>query len=56
MTDVVYYLSLWGYFLSGFADSDAARSAIERAARLLTSSAELGREWLAANPGPEDAR
>ena len=43
-----YYLSLWDYFLSGFTDSDAARSAIENAARLLTESAELGRQWIAA--------
>ena len=51
-----YYLSLWDYFLSGFTDSDAARSAIENAARLLTESAELGRQWLAANPRPETAQ
>ena len=48
-----YYLSLWDYFLSGFTDSDAARSAIENAARLLTESAEMGRRWLAANASAE---
>ena len=50
---IAYYLSMWDYFLSGFADSDAARAAIERAVRLLTESGDVGRKWLAANPGPE---
>ncbi len=45
-----FYLSSWDYFLSGFTDSDAGRSAIEAAARVLTENAEIGRQWLAANP------
>ena len=45
-----FYLSSWDYFLSGFTDSDAGRSAILAAARVLTESAEIGRQWLAANP------
>ncbi len=45
-----FYLSSWDYFLSGFTDSDAGRSAVQAAARVLTESAKLGRRWLAANP------
>ncbi len=45
-----FYLSSWDYFLSGFTDSDAGRSAIQAAARVLTESAKLGRRWLD-NPG-----
>ena len=45
-----FYLSSWDYFLSGFNDSDAGRSAILAAARVLAESAEMGRMWLAANP------
>ncbi len=45
-----FYLSSWDYFLSSFTDSDAGRSAIQAAARVLTESAEIGRQWLAANP------
>ena len=45
-----FYLSSWDYFLSGFTDSDAGRSAILAAARVLTEGAEFGRQWLAANP------
>lgn len=45
-----FYLSSWDYFLSGFTDSDAGRSAIQAAARVLAESAEIGRQWLAANP------
>ena len=50
---IAYYVSMWDYFLSGFADSGAARSGIEYAVRLLMESGEAGRKWLAANPGPE---
>ena len=45
-----FYLSSWDYFLSGFTDSDAGRSAIQAAEKVLTESAEIGRRWLAANP------
>ncbi len=45
-----FYLSSWDYFLSGFTDSDAGRSAVQAAARVLTESADIGRQWLAANP------
>ena len=45
-----FYLSSWDYFLSGFTDSEAGRSAILAAAQVLTESAEIGRQWLAANP------
>ena len=45
-----FYLSSWDYFLAGFTDSDAGRSAIQAAAQVLTESAEIGRQWLAANP------
>ena len=45
-----FYLSSWDYFLSGFTDSDAGRSAMQAAAQVLTDSAEIGRQWLAANP------
>ena len=45
-----FYLSSWDYFLSGFTDSDAGRSAVQAAAQVLTESAEVGRRWLAANP------
>ena len=45
-----FYLSSWDYFLSGFNDTDAGRSAIQAAAQVLTESAEIGRQWLAANP------
>ncbi len=41
----VFYLSSWDYFLSGFTDSDSGRSAIKAAARMLTESAEIGRQW-----------
>ena len=47
---VAFYLSSWDYFLSGFIDSDAGRSAIQAAAQVLTESAEIGRQWLTANP------
>ena len=47
-----FYLSSWDYFLSGFTDSDAGRVAIQAAARVLEESAEIGRQWLAANPVP----
>ena len=53
---IAYYLAMWDYFLSGFADSGPARAAIERAVRLLTESGDVGRKWLAANPGPEAAQ
>ena len=36
-----FYLSSWDYFLSGFTDSDAGRSAIRAAALVLTESAEI---------------
>ena len=45
-----FYLSSWDYFLSGFTDSDAGRSAVRAAASVLMESAEIGRRWLAANP------
>ena len=45
-----FYLSSWDYFLSGFTDSAAGRSAVQAAAQVLTDSAEIGRQWLAANP------
>ncbi len=45
-----FYISSWDYFLSGFTYSDAGRSAIQAAAQVLTDSAEIGRQWLAANP------
>ena len=51
-----FYLSSWDYFLSGFTDSDAGRSAIRAAARVLTESAEIGRQWLAANADESAAR
>jgi hypothetical protein len=47
-----YYLSSWDYFLSGFTDSDAGRSAIEAAVRVLSEGERIGRGWLAANPEP----
>ncbi len=46
-----FYLSSWDYFLSGFTDSDAGRSAVLAAAQVLTESAGIGRRWLADNPG-----
>ena len=45
-----FYLSSWDYFLSGFTNSDAGRTAIQAAERVLTEGAEIGRRWLAANP------
>ena len=51
-----FYLSSWNYFLSGFTDSDAGRAAIRAAARVLTESAEVGRQWLAANPDESAAK
>ena len=45
-----YYLSSWRYFLSGLTDTDAGRSAIGAAVRVLSEGAAIGREWLAANP------
>ena len=47
-----YYLSSWRYFLSGLTDTDAGRSAIGAAVRVLSEGAAIGREWLAANPEP----
>ena len=47
-----YYLSSWSYFLSGCSDTDAGRSAIYAAVRVLSEGAAIGREWLAANPEP----
>ena len=44
-----YYLSAWGYFLSDYSDTEAGRSAIVAASRVLAYSAELGRQWLEAN-------
>ena len=51
-----FYLSSWDYFQSGFTDSDAGRSAIQAAARILTESAEIGRHWLTANPDQSAAQ
>ena len=45
----VYYLSAWDYFLSDYSDTEAGRSAIVAASRVLAYSAELGRQWLEAN-------
>jgi hypothetical protein len=45
-----FYLSAWDYFLSGFKDTDAGRSAIGAAAQALTEGAEVARGWLAAHP------
>lgn len=45
-----FYMASWDYFLSGFTDSDVGRSAIEAAVRVLTESAEIGQQWLTANP------
>ena len=47
-----YYLSSWDYFLSGLKDTDAGRSAIAAAVRVLSQGAAIGREWIAANPEP----
>ncbi len=44
-----FYLSSWDYFLSGFTNSDAGRTAIQAAEQVLTESAEIGRRWLVAN-------
>ena len=44
-----YYLSAWDYFLSDYSDTEAGRSAIVAASRVLAYSAELGRQWLEAN-------
>ena len=41
-----YYLSAWEYFLSGYTDTEAGRSAIVAGSRALLESAELGRRWL----------
>ena len=43
---VTYYRSAWTFFLSGYADSDAGRSAIEAGSQVLAEGAELGRRWL----------
>ena len=43
---VTYYMSAWRFFLSGFADTDAGRSAIEAGGQVLAEGAELGRRWL----------
>ena len=45
-----FYMASWDYFLSGFTDSDVGRLAIEAAVRVLTESAEIGQQWLTANP------
>ena len=47
-----YYMSSWDYFLSGFEDTDAGRSAVDAAVRVLDHGAAIGREWLAANAEP----
>ena len=47
-----YYLSSWDYFLSGLRDTDAGRSAVAAAIRVLDRGAAIGREWLASNPEP----
>jgi hypothetical protein len=49
-----FYLAAWEYFLSGFADSDAGRSAIEAACTVLSESAEIATGWLAANAAPAE--
>ena len=47
-----YYMSSWDYFLSGLEDTDAGRSAIAAAVRVLDEAAAIARQWLAANPEP----
>lgn len=51
-----FYLSSWDYFLSGFTDSDAGRTAVQAAEQVLTESAEIGRRWLVANPDESAAQ
>ena len=43
---VTYYRSAWRFFLSGYSDTDAGRSAIEAGSQVLAEGAELGRRWL----------
>ena len=47
---VQYYLSAWEYFLSGYQDNDAARSAITAASEALPIAAEIANGWLADHP------
>ena len=41
-----YYFSAWEFFLSGYTDTEAGRSAILAGSRVLAESAEMGRRWL----------
>ncbi len=47
-----YYLSAWEYFLSGYTDTEAGRSAIAAGSRALTEGAKLGRLWLEKDQRP----
>ncbi len=46
-----FYLSGWDYFLSGFTNSSACRTAVLAGTQVLTQGANLGRQWLDANSG-----
>ncbi len=46
-----FYLSGWDYFLSGFTNSSACRTAVLAGTQVLIQGANLGRQWLDANPG-----
>ena len=50
-----FYLSAWDYFLSGYEDTDAGRSAIGAAADAVTQGAEVARDWLAAHAADAEA-
>ena len=45
-----FYLSAWDYFLSGFTDTTACRTAILAGTQVLTEGSDLGQQWLNANP------
>ena len=45
-----FYLSGWDYFLSGFIDANACRSTIAAGAHVLVQGADIGQQWLSANP------
>ncbi len=45
-----FYLSAWEYFLSGFKNTDAGRTAIGRGARVLSEASKVARTWLAGQP------
>lgn len=48
---IAFYLYAWDYFLSGFTDTTACRTAILAGTQVLTEGADLGQQWLTANSG-----